>query len=252
MLLLITTLLPLGFMMGKGYLGYILMVILPGMVLSGGASWLVKSRFNKWSKVSSARGMTGQQAAQCLLDYANIHDVQVVRVDGVLTDHYNPGTKRLALSTKVFDQTSIAAIGVATHEAGHAIQHATGYYPLKWRSAIVPAANIGTKFGTMAMSIGAMIMVAGSFFGTVVFTIGAAAFTLFLLFQLVTLPVEFNASNRAKRLVVEAGIVSPQEREGIDEVLGAAAMTYVAAFITSLLTLVYFLYRAGLLNGNRR
>lgn len=233
-------------------LSYILIVLLPSMALSGGASWLVKTRFAKYSKVPSARGYTGQMAAQKLLDYAGITDVQVVRVDGMLTDHYNPTTKQLALSSVVFDRTSIAAIGVATHEAGHAIQHATGYYPLKWRSAIVPVANIGTKFGTWGMMIGLMIIAANPFVGQGIFVVGAALFALFVLFQLVTLPVEFNASNRAKQLVVEAGIVSVQEREGIDKVLGAAAMTYVAAFVSSLMTLLYFLWRSGLLSGGRR
>ena len=118
---------------------YFILVLLPSMALSGGAAWLVKSRFAKYSKVPSRNGYTGQQAAQKLLDAAGITDVRIVRVDGTLTDHYNPTNKSLALSTPVFDQTSIAAIGVATHEAGHAIQHATGYYPLKWRSLLVPA-----------------------------------------------------------------------------------------------------------------
>lgn len=230
-------------------LTYVLWVLIPSMILSGGASMLVKSRFNKYSKIPSTRGYTGQMAAQKLLDTAGIHDVQVVRIDGMLTDHYNPSTKQLALSSEVFDRTSVAAIGVATHEAGHAIQDATGYYPLKWRSAIVPAASLGTNFGTWGMMGGLMIMAANAVIGKWIFIAGAAAFTLFLLFQLVTLPVEFNASNRAKQLVVEAGIVGVQEREGIDKVLNAAALTYVAAFITSLLTLLYFLYRSGLLGG---
>lgn len=238
----------LGFMS----LQYMLMVLLPGMVLSGGASWLVRTRFAQYSKVPSTRGYTGQMAAQRLLDYAGISDVKVVRVDGMLTDHYNPRTKQLALSSVVFDRTSVAAIGVATHEAGHAIQHATGYYPLKWRSMIVPVANIGTKFGTYGMMIGLAILAAAQPFGQIVFTIGALAFLMFVLFQLVTLPVEFNASNRAKQLVVEAGIVGEQEREGIDKVLGAAALTYVAAFISSVLTLLYFLMKSGLLKGNSR
>ncbi len=231
---------------------YILMVVIPSALLSGGAAWLVKSRFAKYSRIPSTRGYTGQMAAQKLLEHAGIHDVTVVRVDGMLTDHYNPTTKQLALSSQVYDRTSVAAIGVATHEAGHAIQHATGYYPLKWRSVMVPAANLGTRFGTYGMMGGVAIMAANSVFGQWVFMAGAAAFTLFLLFQLVTLPVEFNASARAKKLVVEAGIVGPQEREGIDKVLGAAALTYVAAFVTSLITLLYFLHRAGLLKGKRR
>ena len=239
-------------LLGFTNIQYMLMVLLPGMALSGGASWLVRTRFAKWSKVPSSRGYTGQMAAQRLLDFANISDVKVVRVDGILSDHYNPTTKQLALSSAVFDKTSIAAIGVATHEAGHAIQHATGYYPLKWRSMIVPVANIGTKFGTYGMMIGVAFLAAGSVFGQFVFGLGALAFLVFVLFQLVTLPVEFNASNRAKQLVVEAGIVGEQETLGIEKVLGAAALTYVAAFISSLLTLVYFLMKSGLLNGNRR
>ena len=253
-----SSLLLLG-LMGVPGIGYLLWVVIPSAILSGGAAWLVKSRFAKYSKIPSTRGYTGQMAAKKLLDAAGIHDVQVVRVDGMLTDHYNPTTKQLALSSAVYDRTSVAAIGVATHEAGHAIQHATGYYPLIWRSAIVPAANIGTRFGTWGMVIGLMIAGAGDAasggstggLGGLIFGAGAIAFTLFLLFQLVTLPVEFNASSRAKRLVVEAGIVGPQEREGIDKVLNAAAMTYVAAFVTSLLTLLYFLHRAGLLGGRR-
>lgn len=230
---------------------YLLLVMLPGMVLSSGAAWLVKKRFAQYSDVQTSRGYTGQQAAQKLLDTAGITDVKVVRVDGTLTDHYNPVSKTLALSSQVFDKTSVAAIGVATHEAGHAIQHATAYPFLKWRSMVVPAANIGTKYGTMGMMVGLMLIAFAGVFGKIVFLIGAGLYGLLLLFQLVTLPVEFNASNRAKQLVVEAGIVTIQEREGIDKVLFAAAMTYVAAFVTSFLTLIYFLHRAGLLGGRR-
>ncbi len=230
---------------------YFLIVVIPGMLLSGAASWLVKSRFNKYSKVPSTRGYTGQMAAQRLLDQAGIHDVQVVRVQGFLSDHYNPTTKQLALSPPVFDSTSIAAIGVATHEAGHAIQHATGYYPLKWRSLLVPVVQFGSPIGTYAMMGGLVLMGANAILGQAVFLIGAVAFSCLLLFQLVTLPVEFNASNRAKQLVVEAGIVGHQEREGIDKVLGAAALTYVAAAVQTALTLLYFLWRSGLLGGSR-
>lgn len=228
---------------------YVLLVLLPGMILSGGASWLVRARFAKYSKVPSTRGYTGQMAAKRMLDHSGITDVSVVRVDGVLTDHYNPTKKQLALSSAVYDRTTVAAIGVATHEAGHAIQHATGYYPLKWRSAIVPVANIGTKFGTFGMIVGLIFMAGAQTIGQTFFVIGALAFLVFVLFQLVTLPVEINASNRAKQLVMEAGIVGEQERESIDKVLGAAAMTYVAALVSSLLTLVYFLMKSRLLNG---
>lgn len=234
---------------------YMLFVVIPGAILSGGASMLVKSRFNKYSKVPTTKGYTGEQAAQMLLDRAGISDVRVVRVNGFLSDHYNPTNKTLALSPPVFDSTSVAAIGVATHEAGHAIQHATGYYPLKWRSAIVPAVQFGSPIGNYAMMGGLMLMAAGGAmgsFGKWVFILGAVAFSMLLLFQLVTLPVEFNASARAKNLVVEAGIIGHQEAKGVSKVLNAAAMTYVAAFVTTLLTLLYFLMRSGLLGGNRR
>lgn len=229
---------------------YIVMVLLPGLLLSGWASLMVRSRFARYSKVPSRMGYTGAQAAQMLLDRAGIHDVRIVRTHGALSDHYNPLTKELALSEPVYDSSSVAAIGVATHEAGHAIQHATGYVPLYLRSAIVPAVQFGSPIGTWGMFIGLILMGMGmGSLGVVVFLVGAAAFSLLLLFQLVTLPVEFDASARAKKLVVEAGIVSPQEREGVDKVLNAAAMTYVAAFVSTALTLLYFLIRSGLLNS---
>jgi Zn-dependent membrane protease YugP len=211
-------------------------------VISGFASLLVRSAFNKYSRVGSVRGYTGAKAAQVLLDRAGIHDVSIVRSQGHLSDHYNPTTKQLALSEAVYSSPSVAAIGVATHEAGHAIQHATGYFPLWLRSAIVPLASIGSNLGYIVMLI-------GLFLHPFVVLIGAILFAGVLLFQIVTLPVEFDASSRAKRLVVEAGIIYPEEREGVDRVLNAAALTYVAAAISTLLTLLYFLMRAGLLGG---
>ena len=223
---------------------YILMVLIPGMLISGLASWRCKAAFNRYSKVGSRRGMTGAQAAQVLLDRAGINDVTIVPTHGYLSDHYNPGTKKLALSEGVYSSNSIAAIGVACHEAGHAIQHARNYAALWARSALVPAAGIGS-------GIGYMVMIAGLFLRyPPVVLIGAVLFSLVLLFQIVTLPVEFDATARAKRLVVEAGIVDADERVGMDRVLNAAALTYVAAVISTLLTLVYFLMRSGLL-GNR-
>ena len=222
-----------------------LLFIAPGLALSLWASWRVKSTFNKYSKVRSMRGMSGAQAAQELLRGAGISDVKIVRSSGMLSDHYNPVTKTLALSDPVYDSDSVAAIGVATHEAGHAIQHATHYAPLWVRSALVPTANIGS-------SIGYMVMLFGLFMASQnMVLIGAILFSAVLLFQIVTLPVEFNASNRAKALVVQHGIVTMQERRGVDAVLNAAALTYVAAAISTLLTLLYFLVRSGLLGGRR-
>ncbi len=219
--------------------------ILPGLALSLWASFRVKSTFNKYSAVRSRRGLTGAQAASELLRGAGITDVEIVRANGTLSDHYNPLTKKLALSEPVYDSTSVAALGVATHEAGHAIQHARHYAPLWVRSALVPTANIGS-------SIGYMVMVGGLMFqSSNMVLIGAVLFSAVLLFQVVTLPVEFDASRRAKALVVQHGIVTQEESVGVNKVLNAAALTYVAAAITTLLTLLYYLNRAGLLGGRR-
>lgn len=222
---------------------YMLFVLLPGLVIAGLASLMVRSAFGKYSKVPNSRGYTGAQAAKILLDQAGIDDVRIVPSHGYLTDHYNPVTKELALSEEVYGSHSIAAIGVATHEAGHALQHASGYVPLWLRSALVPTASIGSQLGVLMMAIG--------LFMRPLLVIGIVLFSAVVLFQLVTLPVEFNASSRAKQLVVEAGIIYPEERVGIDAVLNAAALTYVAAAVQSLLVLAYYLYRAGLLGGNR-
>jgi hypothetical protein len=219
--------------------------ILPGLALSIWASARVKSTFNKYSKVRSLRGFTGAEAAQELLRGAGITDVRIVRSHGVLSDHYNPITKTLALSEPVYNSDSIAAVGVATHEAGHAIQHARHYAPLWVRSALVPTANIGSSIGYFVMVIGLFMA------STNMVLVGALLFSAVLLFQIVTLPVEFNASSRAKALVVDQGIVTMQERTGVDAVLNAAALTYMAAAVSTLLTLLYFLWRSGLIGGRR-
>ena len=223
-----------------------LLLALPGLALSLWASFRVKSAFKKYSQVRTMRGLTGAQAAQEMLRYAGIGDVTIVRAQGILSDHYNPLNKTLNLSEPVYDSDSVAAVGVATHEAGHAIQHARDYKPLWLRSALVPTANIGSGIGYIMMLIGLWMA------STNMVLIGAVLFSAVLLFQIVTLPVEFNATSRAKALVVEDGIISPQERPGMDAVLDAAALTYVAAAVTTLLTLLYFLMRSGLLGGRRR
>jgi len=222
-----------------------LLFILPGLALSLWASFRTKSAFNKYSKIRVATGLTGAQAAQRMLAAAGITDVQVVPYEGMLTDHYNPANKTLALSESVYGTPSIAAVGVACHEAGHAIQHQQHYGPLWLRSTLVPTANIGSTLGYLVMTFGLILASAK----TVLF--GAVLFSAVLLFQIVTLPVELDASARAKKLAVANGIILPQEREGMDRVLNAAALTYIAAAISSLLTLLYFLFRAGLLGGRR-
>jgi len=215
----------------------------PALILSFVASLKVKSSFKKYSKGPSSRGLTGAQAAGELLRRAGIEDVKIVQTGGRLSDHYNPLTKTLALSEPVYNSSSVAAIGVATHEAGHAIQHAQNYAPLWLRSLLVPTAGIGSKLGCFVMLIGLFMA------STNMVLVGALLFSTVLLFQVVTLPVEFNASSRAKKLVLQHGIILAQERTGMDRVLNAAALTYVAAAVSTLMTLLYFLLRAGLLGG---
>jgi Zn-dependent membrane protease YugP len=219
--------------------------IAPALALSLWASWRTKSAFKKYSKVRAASGRTGAQAAQALLASAGIEDVKIVPHQGLLSDHYNPVTKTLALSEAVYGSPSVAAIGVACHEAGHALQHAQKYAPLWLRSALVPTANIGSSVGYIVMVLGLFMQ------STNMVLLGAVLFSAVLLFQIVTLPVEFDASARAKRLAVANGIILPMEREGMDRVLNAAAWTYVAAAISTLMTLLYFLLRSGLLGGRR-
>ncbi|HKV09108.1 MAG TPA: zinc metallopeptidase [Thermoanaerobaculia bacterium] len=222
-----------------------LLFIGPALLLSLWASFRTKSAFNKYQRVRTVRGLTGAQAAQVLLDRAGIHDVKIVPTHGTLTDHYNPVTKTLALSEPVYGSNSVAAVGVACHEAGHAIQHARAYRPLWLRSALVPTANIGS-------SLGYLVMLGGLIFSSAnMVLVGAVLFSAVLLFQVITLPVEFDASARAKRLAFENGIVLEQERVGMSKVLNAAALTYVAAAISTLMTLLYFLVRSGLLGGRR-
>jgi Zn-dependent membrane protease YugP len=222
-----------------------LLFILPGLALSMWASFRTKSSFDKYSQVRSGRGLSGAEAARIVLDREGLQDVTIERANGFLSDHYNPATRSLSLSEAVYDSRSIAAIGVATHEAGHAVQHARHYAPLWLRSTLVPTASIGSSIGYLVMLVGLMLQMSN------MVLVGAVLFSMVLLFQIVTLPVEFDASARAKRLVLDYGIVTSSEREGVDRVLNAAALTYVAAAFSTLLTLLYFLMRSGLLGGRR-
>ena len=217
----------------------------PALLLSLWASWKTKSTFKKYSQKPTLRGMTGAQAAQLLLTQAGISDVKIVPHRGTLTDHYNPMNKTLALSEPVYGSPSIAAVGVACHEAGHAIQHAKAYKPLWLRSLLVPTVGIGSQLGMWVMIIGLFLA------STKMVIVGAVLFSAVVLFQLVTLPVEFDASSRAKKLAFSHGIVTEAEQQGVAKVLNAAALTYVAAAVSSFMTLLYFLFRAGLLGGSR-
>jgi len=217
----------------------------PALLISLVASIKVKSNFKRYSRIGTSRGLTGAEVAAEILRREGISDVQIVPTRGVLSDHYNPVNKTLALSEEVYASRSISAVGVAAHETGHAIQHARGYAPLWLRSILVPTANIGSSVGYIMM-IGGLILASQ---GLVV--LGALLFSTVFLFQLVTLPVEFNASSRAKAILVNQGIVNQNEKKGVDKVLNAAAMTYVAAAVSTLMTLLYFLLRSGLLGGSR-
>lgn len=224
---------------------YILMVLIPGLLMSGFASLMVKSAFSMYARVPTQRGISGAQAAQLLLQNAGIYDVQIEQAQGFLSDHYNPATRTLALSENVYSSTSVAAVGVACHEAGHAIQHADNYGPLWLRSSLVPVVGFGSHASEILLMLGFVLH------AKPLLLAGVIAFATIVLFQLVTLPVEFDASARAKRLCLEYGIVTNQEYTGVSRVLNAAALTYVAAFVSSLLTLLYYLIKLGLLSNNR-
>lgn len=219
---------------------YILVII--GAVICLIASARVKSTFKKFSKVRSMSGMTGAQAAERILHAAGIYDVTVRHISGDLTDHYDPRNKTLSLSDSVYGSASVAAVGVAAHECGHAIQHQQSYAPLTIRSAIVPAANFGSFISWPLIVIGFFIT---SSTGSLLINIGILCFSLTVLFQIVTLPVEFNASNRAVRILGETGILGEEELRGTRKVLGAAALTYVAGAASAILQLVRLLILSG-------
>ena len=231
---------------GYGY-GYYFdptyVLVLIGAVLSLLASAKVNSTYAKYSRVRSMTGLTGAQAAQKILYQAGIHDVRIEHVRGNLTDHYDPSAKVVRLSDATYNSPSVAAIGVAAHECGHVLQHHEGYAPLKLRTTLVPVANIGSRLGIPLILIG-IILGANS---TLV-NIGIWVFSLAVLFQLVTLPVEFNASSRAVGMVEKYGILSGEELRHTRKVLSAAALTYVAAAAASILQLL----RLVLLFGGRR
>ncbi|MCI5821996.1 MAG: zinc metallopeptidase [Lachnospiraceae bacterium] len=221
---------------------YFLVVI--GAIICLLASAKVNTTFKRFNKVRSASGMTGAQAAERMLQMSGIYDVKVQHISGNLTDNYNPGNKTLNLSDSVYGSSSVAAIGVAAHECGHAIQHQKEYVPLKLRSAIVPVANIGSTLAWPLIIIGLLF---NSTTGSMLITIGIWAFSLAVLFQLVTLPVEFNASARAVNFLDSTGMLSHEELKGTKKVLKAAAFTYVASAAAAILQLL----RLVLLFGGR-
>jgi len=229
---------------------YYFLLVVPTLIISLWAQFKVKSTFAKYSKVPSSRKITGVNAAALLLRSNNINDVKVEAVRGSLTDHYSPMEKKLRLSDPVYGSTSIAAIGVAAHEAGHAIQHAVHWSPLVMRSTLVPVANIGSSIGPWLAFAGLFFSNDPSFgsFSNILFNLGIFLFAGAVLFYLITLPVEFNASNRAIAILRANNVLSEQELNGVKKVLTAAALTYVASALTAIASFV----RLVLLSRRRR
>lgn len=211
---------------------YYFVLVVPAVILSIIAQIAVKSTYRSMSKVRNGSGLTGAAAAARVLSYYGITNVRIVQINGNLTDHYDPRDNVIRLSSKVFSDSSIASVGIACHEAGHAAQHAQGYAPIKLRNAILPVANIGS-------SAGIFLAVLGYILGFGVLTkVGIVLFAAVVVFQLVTLPIEFNASARAMKVIDETGMLSSTEQRGARKVLTAAAMTYVAALLVSIMSLL--------------
>ncbi|MCX6057050.1 MAG: zinc metallopeptidase [Chloroflexi bacterium] len=222
-----------------------LMYMLPAFILMGLTSWYVKSAYNKWSRVQASSRLTGQQAAQRLMNAGNLYGVQIQSTAGNLTDHYDPRNKTLFLSQGVANVASVASVAIAAHELGHAMQDAEEYFPLRFRSALVPIVNIGSNLGWILIMIGLFLRFTEiAWLGVIVFAGGAV-------FALATLPVEFDASARAKQLLVQTGIIqTDEERRGVNAVLNAAALTYVAGLVTAILQLLYYVTLVS--GGGRR
>lgn len=215
----------------------------PGIALAAYAQFKLKSCYAKTSQIYNNSGLSGRETALAILDSEGISGVGVEEVQGTLSDHYDPKAKMLRLSSDIYHGRTIAAMGVAAHEVGHAIQDAKAYAPLVMRNAIVPIASFGSNASWFLMMIGFMMQLSSLVF------LGIIAFSATVIFQLVNLPVEFDASNRAKEILFKRGMVTNDEKKQVGKVLNAAALTYVAATITAILTLLYFLVRSGLLNS---
>jgi Zn-dependent membrane protease YugP len=221
-----------------------MLFMVPAFILMAVTSWYVRHSYNKWSRIRASSGLTGAQAAQRLISTGNLYGVKIQGVAGNLTDHYDPRDKTLSLSQGVINTPSVAAVAIAAHELGHAMQDAEDYMPLRFRAALVPVVNIGSYLGWGLIMLGLFLrMTELSWLGILVFSGGA-------LFALATLPVEFNASARAKQLLIETGIIQTEEEmRGVNAVLNSAALTYVASLVTAVLQLLYF---TSLVTGRRR
>lgn len=226
-----------------------IVLVLPCIILSLWASSNVNNTFNRYSKQFSIRRITGAQAAQRVLSTNGVNGVRIERVSGNLTDHFDPKTNVIRLSDSVYDSTSTAAIGVACHEAGHAVQYAQNYAPIKLRAAVIPATNLGSKLAMPLILIGVLLSASLEISYSLVY-LGIACFGLSLVFQLITLPVEFNASRRAMRAIADVNMLTEEEQRGAKKTLTAAALTYVAATAVALSQLLRLLVIFG--GGRRR
>ena len=221
-----------------------LLFMLPPLAFMIWAQARVSSAYKKYSRVPNMGGVTGVQAAQALLAYNGLRQVRVEGTRGRLTDHYDPRRKVLRLSSGVANSPSVAAVGIVAHEVGHAVQHNVGYAPLRVRTALVPVANLGSRFGFICVILGLILYMFGAGFGLDVMWVGIWLFAAAVLFALVTLPVEYDASNRARQMLQKTGLVSAREYEGASAVLSAAALTYVAALLQAVAQLFYFVILA--------
>lgn len=228
--------------------GLSVIILMAAMVFTFIAQASVNSNFRKYSKVRNKRGLTGAEAARKILNANGLHDVEIQRVGGSLSDHYDPRVRVLRLSETVYDVDSVAAVSVACHEVGHAIQHDTGYAPLTIRNTIVPAVNFASRISWILVIIGIGLLSTSYYMGDLLFNIGVIAFAAVIVFHAITLPVEFDASNRALKEMETYGIIEAGETRGAKKVLTAAAMTYVAALAVALANLLRILA----LRGNRR
>ena len=226
-------------------------ILAPGFLLAFWAQAKVKGAYARASRVPAASGLTGAQAARRVMEAEGIYEVGIEETQGYLSDHYDPSHRVLRLSPEVYRGRSLASLGIAAHEAGHAIQHAHHYGPLVIRNGIVPLASVGGNLSMLFIILGFVLMTGSQALGQGLVVVGIGLFSLTVLFQLINLPVEFNASSRARQALLSIGLVDREEDRVVKKVLSAAAMTYVAATVTAVLTLLYFLFRAGLLGGHR-
>ncbi len=223
----------------------------PAMLLALWAQWRVRSAYAEASRIRAASGLSGAQAADQVMRTGHVPDVQIEPVQGFLSDHYDPRGKVLRLSPDVYAGHSLAALGIAAHEAGHAMQDAHHYAPLRIRNGLVPFASFGGGLAWVIIFAGFILSAINQALGNTLVLAGIGAFSLVVVFQLVNLPVEFDASRRARVALIDGGLISPDEDVYVKKVLDAAALTYVAATLSSVMTLLYFLYRSGLLSSRR-